>query len=424
MTANPIEPSTGRPLISRPPTVVLTEENTRHLRGFPRPPRDNGIGLHFHLDLRDDFIAKSVEHLQEIRATWTLIYAGDELQTERAARACFSAGIMPVVRPARLVNQDFDPLPFLQGLRRAWRATGWGGPVEPLYLQLYNEPEDPREWTAGVAPADGPQRFGSAWAARAPQIVDAGAFVGIQVLDRPGFDAAVDAVARNHRQDIWQRAFFVQHNYGQNHPPAYPYDPIKQQVDPGTTILQDHIAALKFLAHATWMQERLGFVMPVIGGEGGWWMYDDEDKHYPKVDWPLHAQYHKEMYEWFRNGVLSNGEATPDYLFSITSWIAGSWTFAAQNWWDNPLSPTGKLDLSIEAMRSIPEFVRRFSWDDPNAPPAVITMPPAGGETGPSEPGTETRPQPGTGAGSDAGGDTATGVPTPPQGPPPAEKPP
>ena len=28
-----------------------------------RPPKDNGIGLHFHLDLRDEFIAQTVENL-------------------------------------------------------------------------------------------------------------------------------------------------------------------------------------------------------------------------------------------------------------------------------------------------------------------------------------------------------------------------
>jgi hypothetical protein len=112
------------------------------------------------------------------------------------------------------------------------------------------------------------------------------------------------------------------------------------------------------------MKERLGFVLPQVGGEGGWWPGNDEDKHYPKVEWPEHAAYHKEMYEWLRTGVLSNGEPLPDYLFSITSWIAGSWTFSAQNWWGNILSPTGKLDQTIEAMKAIPPFVRAFSWDE------------------------------------------------------------
>ena len=285
---------------------------------------------------------------------------------------------MPVIRIGKLIDEQTDPVPFVEGLRQAWRSTGWGGVqgagVEPLYVQLCNEPEDPREWVAQVTPPDGPARFAEKWAADAPRIVDAGGFVGIQVLSREPLARTVDAVAARGAGNVWERAFFVHHNYGQNHPPAYPYDAIKQQTDPGTTIMQDDTAALRFLAHAAWMQELLGFVPPMIGGEGGWWLYNDEDRHYPKVEWPLHAQYTKEMYEWLRTGVLSNGEPTPDYLFSITSWIAGSWTFGAQNWWGNLLSPTGRLDETIEAMKSIPEFVRRFGWDEASRP-AVLGEP-------------------------------------------------
>lgn len=387
------QPPAPPPIGTRPPTVTLTPDNIRRLQRYPRPPRDNGIGLHFHLDLRPDFITDTVGHLKEIRATWTLIYAPDELQAEAAARASFAAGILPVVRIARRVDEPVNPAPFVDALRRAWRGAGWPlrpGELEPLYVQLYNEPEDLREWTGGVLPRDWARRFGEAWAANAPKIADAGGLVGIQTLDRFGFDEAVDAVKRVGRADIWDKAFFVHHNYGQNHPPAYPYDEVKQRLAPGVTILDDHVAALKFLAHAHWMRERLGFVLPIIGGEGGWWMYNDEDKHYPKVEWPLHAAYHREMYEWFRTGLLSNGEPLPDYLFSITSWIAGSWTFAAQNWWGNSLSPTGKLDQTIDAMQRIPPFVRRFSWED-----AVPPEPDPHDEPGPEpEPDPDPGPRP------------------------------
>ena len=111
------------------------------------------------------------------------------------------------------------------------------------------------------------------------------------------------------------------------------------------------------------MQDRLGFVLPIIGGEGGWWPGANDDRRYPVIELDLHAQHTKEMYEWLRTGVLSNGEPLPDYLFSLTSWIAGSWSFPAHNWWGNPIYPDGKLTDTIEAVRSIPSFVRRFSWN-------------------------------------------------------------
>lgn len=371
---------------TRPPQVTLSAENLARLRTYPRPPRDNGIGLHFHLDLSDHHIGETIEHLQTIRATWTMIYAQDELLAESAATACFRAGIMPVVRIGRLIDESFDPEPYVHALRRALAASDFPhDPAHPpLYVQIYNEPEDSREWLphdkpqGWQKPVNWPQIFGHNWAYQAARVYDAGGYPGIQVLDRDGFDQAVDAVAAMNRRDIWQRAFFAHHNYGENHPPSYPYDARNQQDKLGCTILQDYICALRFQAHASWMQERLGFVLPLIGGEGGWLPGSEEDKRYPKVEPPLHAVYTDEMFQWLRSGVLSNGEPLPDYLFSITAWVAGSWTFPGQNWWDNSLMPDGKLTQTIEAMRAIPPFERRFSWQGatPVEPPPVA--PPAG----------------------------------------------
>ena len=348
------------PTATRPPTVILTAENSENLKAFPRPPQDNGIGLHFHVDLRDAFITRTVPRLKSIRATWTLIFAQDELQAKRAAAACWPEGIMPVVRIGKLVDEPFDPIPYVDALREVGA---------PPYVQIYNEPEDEREWENGDRPPNWAQIFGRNWARQAVRVFDAGGFPGIQVLDRSGFDEAVNHVAAMGRQDIWKKAFFVHHNYGSNHPPDYPYDERNQRDNPGQTILQDYICVLKFLAHAAWMQERIGFVLPIIGGEGGWVFGSEEDGRYSKVERALHARYHAEMFQWFRTGMLSNGEPLPDYLFSITPWIAGSFTFAGQNWWDNILVPEGKLTDTIEAVRAIPPFVRRFSWDEETGQP-------------------------------------------------------
>jgi hypothetical protein len=343
---------------TRPPIVTLTPENIAHLRAFPRPPQDNGIGLHFHLDLPDPqtstLIADTVEHLKSIRATWTLIYAQDEQQAARAARPCWAAGIMPVVRIGAKINgPSIDPGPYV----RLLKAIG-----APLYVQVYNEPEDPREWVNDQRPDDWAQIFGRNWGSTAAAVIREGGYAGLQVLSREAFDAAVDGVPGQGKAGLWQRAFFVQHNYAENHPPAYPYDERNQQDAPGQTILGDTLGTLSFLAYAAWMKERLGFVLPIIGGEGGWLYGAEKDPRYPKVEGALHAQYTQEMFEWLRTGVLSNGEPLPDYLFSITPWIAGSFTFGAQNWWGNWIRPDGKLTMTIEAVQSIEEFVRKFSW--------------------------------------------------------------
>jgi hypothetical protein len=323
------------------PTVVLTAENVALLKTFPRPVDDNGRGLHFCIDLRDESIAATVEHLVSINAKWTLIYAQDELQAGRAAKACWQAGIMPVVRIGKKINEGYDPVPYVNALK----AIG-----APPYVQIFNEPSDNREWRKETPPATWLSIFARNWARQASQVFDAGGYPGLQVLEKKELDAAIDAVAAMGRTDIWKGAFFCLHNYGANHPPAYPYDR-------GMTVFDDFYGVLNFLAFAKWMQDRIGFVLPIIGGEGGWQYEQAQDPRYPKVGQPYHGQYHREMFEWFRTGVLSNGEPLPDYLFSVTPWIAGGW--GADNWWGGPL---GTKTETIAAVQAIPPFVRKFSW--------------------------------------------------------------
>jgi hypothetical protein len=331
---------TPLPVGTRPPTVVLTADNIARLRSFPRPANDNGRGLHFSIDLRDDSIAWTVDKLRSIDARWTLIYAQDELQAGRAARACWNAGIMPVVRVGKKINEPCDSVPWVRELE----AIG-----APPYVQIFNEPSDGREWRSPV-PADATQVFAHNWANQAAAVVDAGGYPGLQVLEKEELDAAVDAVAEIKRPDIWERAFFCLHNYGANHPPLYPYDI-------GKTVFDDFYGVLSFLAFAKWMQERIGFVLPIIGGEGGWQFGAEQDNRYPKAEQPYHARYHKEMFDWFRTGLLSNGETLPDYLFSVTPWIAAGW--GADDWWGGVL---GTKTETVAAIQAIPAFVRRFSW--------------------------------------------------------------
>jgi hypothetical protein len=106
------------------------------------------------------------------------------------------------------------------------------------------------------------------------------------------------------------------------------------------------------------MQERLGFVLPIIGGESGWQFGVNDDRRYPEVIQPYHAAYHREVFDWFRTGRLSNNEPLPDYLFSVTPWLVGGWN-TAEDWWGGPL---GDKTETIAAVAAIPPFERQFSW--------------------------------------------------------------
>ncbi|MEW5717741.1 MAG: hypothetical protein AB1817_03870, partial [Chloroflexota bacterium] len=337
-----------QPQPTRPPTVTITPENVALLKTYPRPANDNGRGLHFDIDLRDSTIALVVPRLLSIGCKWTMIYAPDENQAKRAAKGCWDAGIMPVVRIGKKVDEPFDPAVYVTKLKEIGA---------PPYVQIYNEPGDDREWKKWPG-ENWTGIFGARWAQAAIAVYDAGGYPGLQILGREEFVTAVDSVAAQGRTDIWQRAFFSLHNYGANHPPNYPYDALTNK-----TIFEDDVAVLVFLLYAAWMKEKIGFVLPMIGGEGGWQYGAHEDQRYPKVEPPLHAQYHAEMYDWFRTRVISNGEPLPDYLFSVAPWIAGGW--GGDDWWGGPL---GDKTETIDAVRALPEFTRKFSWDGGELP--------------------------------------------------------
>jgi hypothetical protein len=149
-------------------------------------------------------------------------------------------------------------------------------------------------------------------------VVEGGGYPGLQVLSEEFLDAAVAGAS----DDVKKNMYFSLHNYGANHPPQYPY--------PGKTVFEDDTAVLRFLAIAEWFKKRMGFVPPMIGGEGGWLYQNADDKSMPPVDDEKWTAWHLEMYEWFRAGTISNGEPLPDYLFSVCPWL-----LFASNWYSD-----------------------------------------------------------------------------------------
>ena len=357
-TPVPPDPSTPPP----PPAPAVPEwytplppatrpDGALPLDKFPRPADDNGRGIHFALDLGVNTLATFIPKMVELGIKWAVFYAGDEMQAETVAVAAWTAGIMPIIRPKCLINGGRPNwVKFVQNIQKH---------NIPAYIQIYNEPGDNREWSGGHTPSNYLSTFGPRWADAAAQIFDAGGYPGLQTLSRDEILAAVDSVRAGGRMDIFGRTFFSLHNYGINHPPAYPYDPLNQKDHPKATILDDDTAVLVLIEFAIWMYEILGFVLPMIGGEGGFIYGSADDNRYAKCNQPYHAEFHVEMYNWFKTGLLSSGQPIPDYLFSVAPWILAGYV-EAEAWYGGPL---GDKTETIEAVKAIPPFVRKFSWD-------------------------------------------------------------
>jgi len=203
----------------------------------------------------------------------------------------------------------------------------------PAYIQIFNEPSDDREWKNG-RPRDYLQRWSSLWAEKALDVYNSGGFPGLQCMNLEEAEAAIDALGSH--SPVWEKVWFCSHNYGLNHPPEWQ---------------EDLWSVLGFQFFASLFRRRLGYVPPIICGEGGWLYGAYNDHRYPRVEAELHAKYTKRMLKWFRKWRLSNGEPLPDYLFAVCPWILSGPSDEA--WYGY----TTKA-MTIWAVKSIKPFVR------------------------------------------------------------------
>ncbi|MCG3211853.1 MAG: hypothetical protein FOGNACKC_05499 [Anaerolineae bacterium] len=333
------------------------------LRDWPRPTGDNGRGLHYvptgYFGEDDGYMLDLLlrYHMaEELDMRWVTLYFKDEIQLRRAAEVMRDSGLVGVFRYDLTPYQDYPAYKIKEHLD-ILREYGL-----PPYLQLYNEPTVGQEWRDEAKDLDLYRRN---FIAAADEVYRQGGYVGFQDVDVDSLRALLGSIKAQNKAYLFDVAFFVPHCYGSNHPPAYPYDERNQADRPGATIDTDwQISVLCFQKYAHIWQEEAGFVPPMVMGEGGWATNIMEDPRYPRVTMTDHANWHREMFDWFRTGVLSDGEPLPDYLFAVTPWLvhADFQMWVEENaWFYSRL--TGTKYETIDQVRAIPPFERRFSWD-------------------------------------------------------------
>lgn len=319
-----------------PPRLPLRDDlEPLELKDWPRPPNDNGMGIHFLAGgyYSEQDLDKQIARMKELHLKWATVIYTDENHLELAARKFSEAGIMVVWRKT---------------LRPYQRYFAWGRDIAilkkynlPPYMQLYNEPELPVEWDGQAVDRD---RFMNNLLQAAKDVYNAGGYPGIQLLDEDWLREFINQVYARQGQALFHRMFFIPHAYGLNHPPDYQ---------------EDINGVLGFRAYATIFFKRLGFVPPFIVGEGGWKIGSHEDDRFPPIDEERHRDYTLAVYDWFRTGKLSHGGKLPDYLFAFNMWML-SGPDEAGAWYDSFM---GDRTLTIEAVKKIPPFVRKFSWE-------------------------------------------------------------
>jgi hypothetical protein len=326
--------------ISPPPVDFPppTQDYTDWLRTWPRPDADNGLGIHFLQTHQFDAIEaqRQVNRMKKLGTRWTLVHYADHEQMRRIAPIFQEAGITviwrPFVRPYETYPSWAEDVEFLQ-------SRGL-----PPYLQLYNEPSLAQEWD-NVQAAD-QEVFLRNLLPTARQVYDTGGYIGLQFVNPDWLRLTLRTLKEQEMSYLFERLFFIPHLYGLNHPPEYD---------------EDINSVLGFREYAKVFEEEIGFVPVMIAGEGGWRPGEAQDNRFPPVDEALHRDYHLAVFDWFRTGQLSNGEALHDYLFAFCPWLISDANDPAA-WFD---SGSGDRTSTTEAIEAIPSFEREFSWDRP-----------------------------------------------------------
>jgi hypothetical protein len=270
------------------------------LGDYPRPPGDNGRGLHWiptgaqPPEVVDRFVAEA----RAMKIKWvTFLNDGAAIgSNDYLVRQLVASGIMPVMRVytpnGRPIEGD------LGAMVRHYRALG------VRYFQLYNEPNNNGENVDGRPNVD---RYVEQWSAAARVVLANGGLPGFGALSPGGnvddltfLDQALAGLKRRGQLHLLDRAWIPLHNYSFNRPVDY---------------VGDQHSYLKFRLYNDIIQRHLGRSLPMIGTEGGTHPGQDFDKRYPVIDEASQVRHVLDGYRY-----LARPDREP-YYFAFTYWI-------------------------------------------------------------------------------------------------------
>ncbi|HEY3109800.1 MAG TPA: hypothetical protein VGL23_13655 [Chloroflexota bacterium] len=224
------------------------------LGDYPRPPDDNGRGLHWipTVASSDQAVDRFVGEAKKMHASWVVfLNRGSEVgANDRLVKKLVESGIEPVMR---IYTPGVGPVPGdLEAMVRHYKALG----VD--YFQIGNEPNLRLE-NGGETPSV--DRYLDAWVPAARRVIAAGGLPGFGALapggdvdDRQFLAQALDGLKSRGALDTLDRGWISLHNYAADAPPA-----VGKDVD----------GFLRFRSYDSIVREKLGRSIPIVGTEGG-----------------------------------------------------------------------------------------------------------------------------------------------------------
>ncbi len=384
------------------------------LQDYPRPPDDNGIGMHWcggnpNAIGAGELRRQWVPMLQRMGVKWVKFLHDGGLEF---AEMLLAAGIMPVVRLYRHRPNSRDPAKAVLGPREITYLQQYVA-LGVRYFEFNNEPDVPGEWDDGQVPPD------------AADYVARAAIRDMETILAHGGYPAVPATAIGNRWDLIGKiiehggrhlfdepVWIAIHNYDINHPLDYPYDDVNQTgrpltaaeydrlgmdawqgrrwgprsrefvneqrrtgANPGHTVHEDPSCFRAYERFGDLCLRHLGRHLPILSTENGPIVGEDDDPRYPTTTMAIHAEKVVEIAR-IMMGTSEHYPAAPPYYFCTAFWLMGNAVLGGQGWeahaWFSPTWPEGRLP-AVDALAALPKTPRLLPQEE--EPPPVEPQP-------------------------------------------------
>ena len=360
------------------------------LTAFPRPPQDNGRGIHwvaspYHPD--GDALRRWVDELRQMNVKWVKLLDDGRGSSLKVCALLLENGIMPVVRIYR-----YEPNPGHLGTteRETIRRLVALG---VRYFETNNEPNLPGEWKGGKRPPNWLEVVVENFIIDADIVLTEGGFPAIPALS-PGDISNPYILIAEKRPDLYESGIWAAiHNYTLNHPLDYPDDPVNQQgqpltqeeyrrlgswawdgdsleeinrwreadKNPGATVMDDLACWRAFEAVNRMIVEVCGHSIPIISTEGGPVVGWRQDRRYPRVT----PEIHRDMVVGINDYMQREA---PPYYFACCHWLIANFKMGHPDpiweqhaWytdaWNDQFGLSGRLP-AVDAVKAMPSVVR------------------------------------------------------------------
>jgi len=313
---------------------------------YPRPTNDTGVGVHaganaYHpLGDNEGLYRTILDEMYRCGIRWVKLLDADG-SSYNACKKTLEMGMMPVVRlyrhrtyPGTLTEKQKQIVPQLVSLG-------------VRYVERGNEPNVDWEWQSGTWPGydwnmwttSTFDKLAREWYEDAQVIADAGGFPAIDACSPGGhyddtlytknFLAAIKRMGMGPISLLKECGWIAVHPAGLNHPTNYPDDPVNQKEHPGQTI--DSLfnekglptgasnCVRKWEAIGNLFYKEMGFLIPIMATEGGYWPRSRNDNRYPEVDvWEQESGWSASQLNY---KVLTEMRNNPSYYMANMPWL-------------------------------------------------------------------------------------------------------